>query len=257
MKIKIRSVDFQKELIPLKRYLVIETLEQLKAISDSLRMEIVNRLVQQEYTGKQLATLLSLSPSKVHYHLKELEQYGFVEVVRTEEKNGIVQKFFRAVAYDFKVSDDLLPSLQEDTVLFQEVMLNHLRNSITRLYNAPEESFLQFADNGKNPPAIAVNSEIMAPREEIMEWLKKYKLLLDELVEMERRYLERVKAGEAEELKENFYMVTVGFMTNERYYVASDESLPDDYEHQPSEYKYLKEKLVVKRKQKGEPEHGS
>ncbi|WP_236841093.1 helix-turn-helix domain-containing protein [Brevibacillus formosus] len=48
-------------------------------------------LVKEEYTGKQLATL---SPSKVHYHLKELESHGFVEVVRTEEKNGIVQKFY-------------------------------------------------------------------------------------------------------------------------------------------------------------------
>lgn len=239
----------------MKRFLVIETLDQLKAISDSLRLEIINHLVKGEYTGKQLATLLSLSPSKVHYHLKELEQYGFIQVVRTEEKNGIVQKFFRAVAYDFKVSDALLPSLQEDTILLQEVMLNHLRSSITRLYNAPEESFLQFADERKRPPAIACSAEVRAPREEIQQWLAKYKLLLDELEEIERRHLERVQAGEAEETEENFYMVTVGFMTNERYYVAEDESLPADYEYLPSEDKHLTSKLVVKRKQKGEPEH--
>ncbi|WP_421617651.1 ArsR/SmtB family transcription factor [Brevibacillus sp. TJ4] len=239
----------------MKRYLVIETLDQLKAISDSLRLDIMNRLVQAEYTGKQLATLLSLSPSKVHYHLKELEQYGFVHVVRTEEKNGIVQKFFRAVAYDFKVSDDLLPSLQEDTLLLQEVMLNHLRSGITRLYSAPEESFLQFADKSKRPPAIAVSSEIAAPREEIQQWLEKYKLLLDELGEIEKRYDARVQAGEAEALEENFYMVSVGFMTNERYYVATDETLPDGYEHPPSDYKHWSDKFVVKRKQGGDPEY--
>lgn len=232
----------------MKRYIVVETLDQLKAVSDSLRLQIITMLVKEEYTGKQLATLLSLSPSKVHYHLKELESHGFVEVVRTEEKNGIVQKFYRAVAYDFKVSEDLLPSLREDSILLQETMLNHLRSSMNRLYNAPDESFMLFSDQEDRPPAIAVNSEVKAPRKEIVAWLNKYKALLDELSEMEDRYLERIAAGEAEDTVENFYMVTVGFMTNERFYVAEDDSLPDNYEHQQSESKHFTGKIVVKKK---------
>ena len=234
----------------MKRYFVIETLDQLKAVSDTLRMEIIYLLVKQEYTGKQLATLLSLSPSKVHYHLKELENHGFIEVVRTEEKNGIVQKFFRAVAYDFKVSDSLLPSLQKDTMLLQELMLSHLQRGITRLYDAPEESFLQFADESKRPPSIAASIEVMAPREEIFQWLTKYRQLLDELADIEKRYLERVQASEADELQKNFYMVTVGFMTDERYYVADDETLPAGYELLPGEYRHFTDKIVVKRKHK-------
>ncbi|MED4583220.1 winged helix-turn-helix domain-containing protein [Brevibacillus choshinensis] len=232
----------------MKRYMVIETVDQLKAISDSLRMEIITLLVKEEYTGKQLATLLNLSASKVHYHLKELENHQFVHVVRTEEKNGIVQKFYRALAYDMKVSDALLPSLQEDTILMQESLLNHLRSSITRLYNAPEESFLQFADEEKRPPSIGLNSEVRAPRHEIHEWLKKYKALINELGQMEHRYLQRVANGEAEDTEENFYLVTVGFMTNERYYVADDESLPENYEHVPTEYEHITDKVVKKKK---------
>lgn len=232
----------------MKRYVVVETLDQLKAVSDSLRLQIITMLVKEEYTGKQLATLLSLSPSKVHYHLKELESHGFVEVVRTEEKNGIVQKFYRAVAFDFKVSDDLLPSLREDSILLQETMINHLRSGINRLYNAPDESFMLFSDQEDRPPAIAASSEVRAPRKEIFAWLKKYQALLEELSEMEDRYLERIATGEAEDTVENFYMVTVGFMTNERYYVAEDDSLPDNYEHQQSEFKHYTSKIVVKKK---------
>lgn len=239
----------------MKRYLVLETLDQLKAVSDSLRMEIITLLVKDAYTGKQLSTLLSLSASKVHYHLKELENHGFVEVVRTEEKNGIIQKFYRAVAYDFKVSDDLLPSLREDTMLLQESMLNHLRSSITRLYNAPDESFLQFAESANRPPAIALNSEVKAPRHEIEEWLTKFSVLVNELGEMEERYLQRIAAGEVADTEENFYMVTVGFMTNERFYVASDESLPENYENYESvssDFHHLSSKVVVKKKKGGE-----
>lgn len=239
-------------MISLKRYQVIETIEQLKAISDSLRLEIVTYLTKEAYTGKQLATMLNLSASKVHYHLKELENHHFIQVVRTEEKNGIVQKFYRAVAFDFKVSDDLLPSLQEDTMLTQESMLHHLRSSITRLYNAPEASFMQFADEEKRPPSIASTSEFKAPRHQIQAWLLKYKALLNELVEIEDQFQKQVAAGEADDVEENFYMVTVGFMTNERYFVAEDESLPDNYEHLPSEFEHLTDKIVVKKKKASE-----
>lgn len=211
-------------------------------------------LVKEAYTGKQLATLLSLSPSKVHYHLKELESHNFIEVVRTEEKNGIVQKFYRAVAYDFKVSDDLLPSLREDTLLLQESLLNHLRSSITRLYNAPEESFLQFAEPEKRPPSIGINAEAKAPRHEINAWLMKYNALIDELAEMEERYLKKIEAGEAPDTDEIFYMVTVGFMTKERFYVADDESLPENYEHLPTDFKHMTQKVVVKKKKGSEPD---
>ena len=233
----------------MKRFLVIETLDQLKVVSDALRMEIITLLVKEAYTGKQLATLLSLSASKVHYHLKELESQGFVHVVRTEEKNGIVQKFYRAVAYDFKVSEELLPSLSENSMLLHEAMVNHLRSSLTRLYNAPDESFMPFADKSKRAPAIAFNAEIKAPRHEIQQWLDKYHALIDELGDMEDRHLQRIAAGEAQDTEENFYIVTVGFMTDERIYVSEDESLPDNYEHLPSDYKHISSKLVVKKKQ--------
>ncbi|TGU88575.1 transcriptional regulator, partial [Mesorhizobium sp. M00.F.Ca.ET.186.01.1.1] len=35
----------------MKRFLVIETLDQLKVVSDALRMEIITLLVKEAYTG--------------------------------------------------------------------------------------------------------------------------------------------------------------------------------------------------------------
>ncbi|MBA2876827.1 putative ArsR family transcriptional regulator [Anoxybacillus caldiproteolyticus] len=45
-----------------------------------------------------LTDQLHLSPSKVRYHLTELEKVGLIKIDRTEEKNGIIQKFYRTVA---------------------------------------------------------------------------------------------------------------------------------------------------------------
>jgi DNA-binding transcriptional ArsR family regulator len=218
----------------MKRYLVIETLDQLRAISDALRLQILNLLMKEAYTGKQLATLLSISAPKIHYHLKELESHGFIKLVRTEEKNGIIQKFYRAVAYDFKISEDLLPSVRNDTELLQESMLHSLRNAISRIYHAPEESFLLFAEEKKKPPLVLANCEVKAPREEIKAWLEKYEALLDELQQMENRHLERIKAGQVKDSEEIFFLVTAGFMTTEQVFKAEDESLPEGYELFPN-----------------------
>jgi hypothetical protein len=63
-----------------------------------------------QYTGSNswLRDAFSLSLQGALPSERSWSNTASSEVVRTEEKNGIVQKFYRSVAYDFKVSDDLL-----------------------------------------------------------------------------------------------------------------------------------------------------
>ncbi|WP_010632709.1 ArsR/SmtB family transcription factor [Sporolactobacillus vineae] len=82
----------------MKEFFYITTLDQLKVISDPLRTKILWSLDEREKTGKILSEEMHLSPSKIRYHLTELERVGLIEVVRTEVKNGILQKFYRPVA---------------------------------------------------------------------------------------------------------------------------------------------------------------
>jgi DNA-binding transcriptional ArsR family regulator len=76
----------------------IENLEQLKVLSDPFRIKILWELDESAKTGKMLADCLELSPSKMRYHLTELEKVGLIVIERTEQKNGIIQKFFRPIA---------------------------------------------------------------------------------------------------------------------------------------------------------------
>ena len=76
----------------------VEDLEQLKVLSEPLRIKILWELDSNGKTGKMIADKLELPPSKVRYHLKELEKAGFIQIEKTEEKNGIMQKFYRTVA---------------------------------------------------------------------------------------------------------------------------------------------------------------
>lgn len=224
----------------MKKYFVIETLEQMKVVSDPLRIQLITMLLVEELTGKQLAERIGQSPSRIHYHLKELETNGFIEVKRTEEKNGIIQKFYRSTAFDFVISEELLPHLREDTTFAQEIIVNQLRSAISRVYKSPDSSFQKFAELEDKPPFVAVVGEAKLPREVINEWLNRYEALLQELWEKEKEYQAQIDAGEARDLNEIFYLLNVGFMTNEQHFLSDDDRLPEGYE--------MLSPIVVKRK---------
>jgi len=86
----------------------IENLEQVKAIADPLRIQILWETFDEAKTGKMIGDILKIPASKIHYHLRELEKNGLVTVERTEEKNGIVQKFYRPIARRIFVKSSLL-----------------------------------------------------------------------------------------------------------------------------------------------------
>ncbi|MCO7126844.1 helix-turn-helix domain-containing protein [Sporolactobacillus shoreicorticis] len=81
----------------------IKDLEQLRVFSEPFRIKLLWSFYGKEKTGKMLADEFHMSPSKVRYHLTELERVGLVEVVRTELKNGIQQKFYLPVAQRFSL----------------------------------------------------------------------------------------------------------------------------------------------------------
>lgn len=220
----------------MKQYYVIDTPEKMKAVSDPLRIRLMMILLHEEATGKQLADRLDFAASRIHYHLRELEHHGFVEVVRTEEKNGIVQKFYRVTALDFVLSEDMLPSFRRDGELLQEILAGQLRGAISRVYEAPGESFQQGEAGSagtlaaNTAPVIYGISEVKAPRSEIQAWLRKYRALKEELIEMEAHYLEQIRNGEVEDSSELFFLINVGFMTNVEHFRVDTPGVPDGYE---------------------------
>ncbi|GCE21233.1 helix-turn-helix domain-containing protein [Dictyobacter kobayashii] len=95
---------------------IIGSLEQLRAISDQLRVTILHVLRDQAMTTKQLGDRLELAPAKVHYHVRELERVGLVQLVETREKGGILEKYYQPVARNFSVSSEILLSSPPDEV---------------------------------------------------------------------------------------------------------------------------------------------
>lgn len=92
----------------------LESVEQLRAISDELRIRILDTLAYQRMTVTQLGERFGLAPARVHYHVRELERVGLVELVETRENRGILEKYYRSVAKGTSVPDSLLRSIPVD-----------------------------------------------------------------------------------------------------------------------------------------------
>ncbi|MFC5446973.1 ArsR/SmtB family transcription factor [Paenibacillus aestuarii] len=181
---------------------IIEDLEQLKTVSDPLRAKVLQLLIEKAYTGQQLAKLLDMARAKVHYHLNELEKHGFISVIRTELKNGIVQKFYRAVARGFVPSEKLLPYVSEVESYYRERTLSVLARARRRALTAPEEAFQIQSSDRSQWPIIMTQVEVKMKKEKYAEWLRKFRNLIFEL------------DANQDEDGEWYYLTTVGFQTN-------------------------------------------
>ena len=86
----------------------LATLEQLRAVSDPLRVAIFRLLREREQTVKELCDVLGESSTRLYYHVGELERVGLVRLVRTETKSGTVHKYYRSVSRFLNVPTSLL-----------------------------------------------------------------------------------------------------------------------------------------------------
>jgi len=108
---------------------IIEDLEQLKVLADPFRIKLLERLVEEALTVKQLAERIDESPAKVHYHVKELERVGLIKLVKTREKGGILEKYYRAVAELFRL-DRSFPPLKEGEGALRGAVLDSIREAL-------------------------------------------------------------------------------------------------------------------------------
>jgi len=88
--------------------LVVREPEQLKALGDDLRADIVVRLREHAHSTTELAEALGLPKGTVAHHVKVLEKAGLIRVVRTRRVRALTEKLYGRTArlFLFKSSDD-------------------------------------------------------------------------------------------------------------------------------------------------------
>lgn len=182
---------------------IIETYEQLKAISDPLRTKMLMYLVEQPYTVHMLANELNLSRAKILYHIRELDKYGIIKLVRTEERGGNLLKYYQAIARGFIPADHLLNYLESKEATRQS-FLEVLSRAKTRVLTAPDETFKLHSSNVEEWNNLSLQNEFTVSQEKFLEFTKKYRALLEDLI-----------SDNTEEEKQHYYLMTTAFQIEE------------------------------------------
>ena len=145
----------KKEKTP--KHFHIKDLETLRAVSDPLRIQIVELLTNQNLTVKQVAEKLGLASSKLYYHFGALEKLGMIEVAETRMVSNMVEKVYQSNADQLDV----------------------------------DPSLLRFSKEGDNESfGILISSTIDATREDIIRSLQARQFQLDQgAAEQSRRFI--------------------------------------------------------------------
>jgi len=78
------------------------TAEQYKLLASPLRIRILHRLAESEATAAQVADDLGETRGNVHYHLRKLYEGGLVDLTRTEQLGGVLERYYRAPTARFR-----------------------------------------------------------------------------------------------------------------------------------------------------------
>lgn len=73
----------------------------IKALTHPLRVELLDRLNEAEWSPRGLSDELNEGLSQVSYHIKVLKDHKLIELTRTEPRRGAVEHFYRATERAF------------------------------------------------------------------------------------------------------------------------------------------------------------
>ncbi len=119
-----------------------ETSDQLKALGSEIRMTILDLLNERAASVTELAAALDRPKGTVGYHVKVLEETGFIRVVRTRKVRAMTEKFYGRVAHTvvlhgmpdtsskmFMVQQALAEAVVEEGSALPATTLRHVRMS--------------------------------------------------------------------------------------------------------------------------------
>lgn len=91
----------------MKNKVALETVDQVKALAHPTRQRILELLTEKPCTNKQLASVIGETPSRVHFHVRELLNAGLIVLTSQKPKGGVIEKYYESIAVNFYLSESL------------------------------------------------------------------------------------------------------------------------------------------------------
>lgn len=140
----------------------IKDLDQIRLLSDPLKLQLLQAFAEGEKTTKQVAIDLGESITKLYRHVDALHDAGLLEIAQETQKRGTVERTFRAVAKRFEA----------DHALFVDEPGEEGTDAVRQLLRAGEAEILDALANAKpddDPDIIFTRFRVKGSPERIAE----------------------------------------------------------------------------------------
>ena len=88
--------------------LILSRLDQVRALADPLRLRLVEALVAGERSVAELARAVRTPVTRLYHHIDLLLEAGLIEVTRRMPRRGAEERYYRAVAGEYRMDGSLL-----------------------------------------------------------------------------------------------------------------------------------------------------
>ena len=140
----------------------IQNLEQVRLLSDPLKLRLIQAFAEAERTTKDVSEAIGEPVTKLYRHVDALHDAGLLEVTKEQRKRGTIERTFRAVAQRFEADHSLFNDEQGGAG--QDAARDMLRISETEILNV-----LANARDDDEEKAIIMRIRGKATREKIAE----------------------------------------------------------------------------------------
>jgi DNA-binding transcriptional ArsR family regulator len=86
----------------------ISTAAELAALGHELRLAVLRLLVAAPATNQQLAQALGEDHARLWFHVVTLHRAGLIDLEEERPKLGVVEKYYRAAAREYRLDPELL-----------------------------------------------------------------------------------------------------------------------------------------------------
>ena len=138
--IEILPEDVPVTMPQLPPQLVINTVQQFKAISDPIRSRILGIIQNHPATARQISDRLGASPGAIGHHLHVLEAAGLAQVVARRITRGIVANYYTRTARIFTYE---LPPGVAGNVSIELEIITQARDELAEALSTIEEDPLR------------------------------------------------------------------------------------------------------------------
>ena len=134
---------------PSQEFMVLTELEQIKVLADPLRIRILEELCE-ERTTKQVADRIGEKPTKLYHHVDALERVGLIELTRTRQNRGTLEKYYMAVAQAFRADARAFSAGDDATDEEKET----LRAMVSTIFDTSSAELMRLLESGNGPGCI-------------------------------------------------------------------------------------------------------